>query len=118
MPGGHPYLLALGPHILADPNLTGFALARASPKLFFGALYSKLLLAATFSAAQIFFSVLAKVLFPTGFSSACSLFVSIHACLLCLLRELLPCALCFDYFLVCPSGSRVKQRLRTGTGVR
>src|SRR5215207_4161945 len=64
MPGGHPYLLAVGPHILADPHLTGFALARASPKLFFGALYSKLLLlAAAFSAAQIFFSVLAKVLF-------------------------------------------------------
>src|SRR5215204_712692 len=83
MAGGYPYLLALGPDILADPNLTGFALARTGPKLFFGALYPKLFLVAdAFSAAQIFFSVLAEVVFLSAFSSSCSFFVSIHACLL------------------------------------
>src|SRR5215207_157214 len=117
--GGHPYLLALGPHILADPHLTGFTLSGAGPKLFFGALYPKLLLVAdAFSSAKIFFSFLAEMVFPSAFSSSCSLFVSIHACLLCFLHELLPRALYFDYFLVYPSESRVKQRLRTGTGVR
>src|SRR5215203_3509176 len=62
--GGHPYLLAVGSHILAHPHLTGFALSGASPKLFFGALYPKLFLVAD------------------AFSSSCSFFVSIHACLL------------------------------------
>jgi hypothetical protein len=51
--GGHPYLLTVGPHILADPQLTGFALTRTGPKLFFGALYPKLILVAqAFSTAQ------------------------------------------------------------------
>src|SRR5215207_4541903 len=82
--GGHPYLLALGSNILANPHLTGFALSGAGAKLCFGALYPKLLLVAdAFSAAQILFSVLAKVVLPRAFfSSSCSLFVSIHACLL------------------------------------
>src|SRR5215217_8369428 len=39
VPGGYPYLLALGPYLLADPNLTGFTLSGAGPKLFFGPLY-------------------------------------------------------------------------------
>src|SRR5215203_7257976 len=74
--GGHPYLLALGPHILADPHLTGFTLSGAGPKLFFGALYPKLLLVAdAFSSAKIFFSFLAEMVFPTAFSSSCSPFV-------------------------------------------
>src|SRR5829696_9270174 len=66
--GGYPYLLAVGPHVLADPHLTGFTLSGAGPKLFFGPLYPKLLLVA--------------VAFFTVFSSSCSFFVSIHACLL------------------------------------
>src|SRR5215216_4237432 len=77
--GGYPYLLAVGPHVLADPHLTGFTLSGAGPKLFFGPLYPKLLL---FTEAFFrVFSFLAKV-FPVAFSSSCSFFVSIHACLL------------------------------------
>src|SRR5215204_3316623 len=78
--GGHPYLLAVGSNILADPHLTGFTLSGAGPKLFFGALYPKLLLVA--DAFFTVFSFLAEMVFPSAFSSSCSLFVSIHACLL------------------------------------
>src|SRR5215203_3506267 len=80
MSGGYPYLLAVGSNILADPHLTGFALSGAGSKLFFGALYPKLLLVA--DAFFTVFSFLAEMVFPSAFSSSCSLFVSIHACLL------------------------------------
>jgi len=44
VPGRHSYLLAVGSHLLINPNLTGFALARTGPKLFFAALHPKLIL--------------------------------------------------------------------------
>src|SRR5215217_4754175 len=77
--GGYPYLLAVGPHILADPNLTGFALSGASPKLFFGPLYPKLLLVTEVLSTV---KVISAVCRPR--------FVTRHACLLASLRERLP----------------------------
>src|SRR5215204_6425056 len=77
--GGHPYLLAVGSNILADPHLTGFTLSGAGPQLFFGALYPKLLLVT---------EVLSTV---KVFSAVCRpRFVTRHACLLASLRERLP----------------------------
>src|SRR5215212_7439512 len=62
VPSGYRDLLAVSSHILANPNLTGFALSSASPKLFFGALYPKLILVAqVFRAAKISFCTLLVV---------------------------------------------------------
>src|SRR5215207_1082122 len=83
---GHPYLLTVGSHILADPHLTGFALSGAGPKLFFGPLYPKLLLVTEVLRTLEVFSTV-KV-----FSALCPRFVTCHAYLLASLRERLPCA--------------------------
>jgi hypothetical protein len=48
VPGGHPQLLAVGSHLLVNLNLTSFALTCTSPKLFFGPLYPRFLLAEIF----------------------------------------------------------------------
>src|SRR5829696_1710288 len=77
--GGHSYLLALGSHILADPNLTGFTLSGAGPKLFFGPLYPKLLLVTEVVSTVEVFSAVWRPRFVTR-----------HACLLASLRERLP----------------------------
>src|SRR5829696_211298 len=77
--GGYPYLLAVGPDILADPHLTGFALSGASPKLFFGPLYPKLLLVTEVLSTV---KVISAVCRPR--------FVTRHVCLLASLRERLP----------------------------
>src|SRR5215217_4649954 len=77
--GGHPYLLAVGSNILANPHLTGFALSGASPKLFFGPLYPKLLLVTEVLSTV---KVISAVCRPR--------FVTRHACLLASLRERLP----------------------------
>src|SRR5215203_5531641 len=77
--GGYPYLLAVGPHVLADPHLTGFTLSGAGPKLFFGPLYPKLLLVTEVLSTV---KVISAVCRPR--------FVTRHACLLASLRERLP----------------------------